>query len=444
MTEAAHESDSRHPVRRVLTNFGYLMRGRAVAGLLMLAATALMARTLGPAQFGVAMLIESYYLLMRGLFDFNSFDSVVRFGVPLHADGDQHKLQRLIAVCRRVDRQSMVVGTAVSVLLAPAIGPYIGIEHGAVILLAGYSLVLLTEANNAASGVLRLFNRFDALGWQMTIGAAVTFVGVLVGWWLDATLYVFVIIMAVAQASENLYLSWRGWREYRQQIGSRLASDVRAHTRVAEFTGLRHFLWMCYWQSNLDLVPRHLAMLLAGNLLGTAGAGMLRLANQLSSLLSKSSRLIRDVAFPDLTRIWLRQREGFARLAYRTALLGSLVGLTVVVASYLWGADFLRVLVGKKFEAAAGLLTLMLLAATFDLASAPLRAAVYVMGRAGRLVLVYIVSTALYLTLFVVLSESMSLIGAGVAACAAAAMQFAVMAVIIHLGMRRRAQEPGR
>ncbi len=423
------------PRQRVLANFGYLARGRGLAALLSFGATALMARVLGPSEFGVAMLIESYYLLMRGLFDFRTFDSVVRFGVPRHAAGDLHGLRRLVAVCRRVDRWSCVAGTAVAVIVAPLVGPLIGVPPAATGLLAAYSLVLLTETNNAASGVLRLFGRFDAIGWQMTIGAAVTFVGVVVAWWLNAPLYVFVAIMAVAQAVENLYLSRRGWREYRERLGEPSPDADASRPRVAEFAGMRHFLWMSYWQSNMDIVPKHLAMLLAGNLLDAAGAGLLRLARQIASLLGKSSVLIRDVSFPDLTRLWHHEPAAFRRTAYRTALAGTAVGLVLVIVSWFWGADFLRILVGEKFVAASALLSLMLLASTLDLAAAPLRSAIYAIGHAGRLLVAYVLAMALFLVLFVILTKWLGLIGPGIAACAAAALPLVVMVVLIQRAM---------
>lgn len=438
MTGPVDQHLPKRPIQGLLANFGYLARGKVLAALLSFSATALMARTLGPTEFGVAMLIESYYLLMRGLFDFRSFDSVVRFGVPRHGAGELPELRRLIKVCRRVDRWSSAAAAVAGFVVAPLVGPWIGIPQGAVLLLAAYSLVLLTEANNAASGVLRLLGRFDAIGWQMTIGAVVTFAGVVVAWWFRAPLYVFVAIMAVAQASENLYMNWRGWREYRERIGDPAPDDDRSRPRVAEFPGMRHFLWMSYWQSNMDIVPKHLAMMLAGNLLSAAGAGLLRLAQQISSLLGKSSVLIRDVSFPDLTRLWHTQPDAFRRTAYRTALLGAVFGLVLVIASWFWGADFLRILVGKKFVAAAGLLTLMLLAATLDLTGAPLRSAVYAIGHAGRLLIAYVVAMTLFLVLFVTLTRLLGLIGPGIAACAVSALMLVVMAVLIHRATNTR------
>ncbi|NOQ88654.1 MAG: hypothetical protein GQ550_06990, partial [Gammaproteobacteria bacterium] len=49
-------------------------------------------------------------------------------------------------------------------------------EH--VTLLTLYTLVILSTGNNTAIGILRLYDKFDVLGRQMTIGPAISFFGV--------------------------------------------------------------------------------------------------------------------------------------------------------------------------------------------------------------------------------------------------------------------------
>ncbi len=424
--------NAQSPMRRVLGNFGFLLRGRGIAAVMALGATALMARALGPTGFGLVVLIQAYTLLMRGLFDFRSVEAIVRYGVPVHDAGDTRSLRRLIWVCRRVDRNASLAATAIALLLSPLVGPLMGVDQDHVILLSAYTLVLLTTANSNARGILRLFDQFDILGRQMTIGPTIRFVGVVVAWWLGSPLQVFVAILAFAYAAENLYVGWRGRLEYRRSVGPSPPGEKIGAASMAEFPGLRHFLWVTYWQSNMDLVPKHLATLLAGYLLGPAEAGLLRLAHEISSVLSKPAGLIREVVFPDLTRSWHQGSDAFNLIAYRTALLGGGFGLLFVLASFLFGVDLLAMLVGKKFVAAAPVLTLMLLAATFDLASSSLRSAAYAIGHAGKVLRMHAVSAVIYVTLFVALTSTLGLIGAGVAACVAAALPSLGIALLIR------------
>jgi len=431
MSQSDDSPRTQSPMRRVLGNFGFLVRGRGVAALMSLGATALMARTLGPTEFGLVVMIQTYALLVRGLFNFQPFEAVVLHGVPAHDAGDTRTLRRLIKVCRRVDRHSSLAATALGLIVAPLVGPSMGMDRDHVILLTAYSLVLLTIGNGTANGILRLFNQFDALGRQMMIGPTIRFSGIVIVWWLEGPLPMFVAILAFAYATENLYLSWRGRHEYRQRIGCPPEGESVRDASLAEFSGLRHFLWISYWQSNLDLVYKNLSIMLAGYLLGPAEAGLLRLVREFSSVLSKPSALIRQVVFPDLTRSWNQGSNDFNQVAYRTALLGGGFGLLFVAASYFLGDQLLVTLVGQEFAAAAPVLTWLLLAATFDLTTAPLRAAVYAAGHAGKVLLVNVFSTVIYMALFISLTLWMGLIGAGVAACVAAALPLLFMVALI-------------
>ena len=420
-----------NPMRRVLANFWILIRGRGAAAIMAFGATALMARSLGPAEFGMVVLIHTYAMLIRALLDFGSVDAIVRFGVPAHDAGDSHALGRLIKVCRRIDKQASITAALLAFAVAPFAGPFIGMDNQHVVLLMAYSLVLITTGTGTATGILRMYDRFDILGRQMTIAPTIRFIGVVIAWWLSAPIQLFVAIWAIAYAAENFYLMWHAKHKYNTHIKHTLAGVSVKGASLADFNGLRHFLWVTYWQSNLYVLPKHITTVLVGYLLGPTEAGLLRLARELSSMLSKPAILIRQVIFVDLTRNWNQGNKAFDVIAYHTALLGGALGLLFVLTSYFFGEHLLATLLGRQFVAANVVLTFMLLAASLDLAASPLRSALYAMGYAAKTMRLYVVSTTMYLGLFVVLTKDMGLIGAGVAASVAAALPLIGMLVLI-------------
>ena len=421
-----------NPMRRVLANFWILIRGRGAAAIMAFGATTLMARSLGPTEFGMVVLIHTYAMLIRALLDFGSVDAIVRFGVPAHDAGDSNALGRLIKVCRRIDKQTSITAALLAFVVAPLAGPSMGMDNQHVMLLMAYSLVLITTGTGTAEGILRLYDRFDILGRQMTIAPTIRFMGVVIAWWLSAPIQVFVVVWATGYAAENFYLMWHAKHKYNTHIKQALAGVSVKGAALADFNGLRHFLWVTYWQSNLDVLPKHITTVLVGYLLGPAEAGLLRLARELSSMLSKPALLIRQVIFADLTRNWNQGNQAFDVIAYRTALLGGLLGMLFVVTSYFFGEYLLATLLGQQFVAAKAVLTFMLLAATLDLAASPLRSALYAMGYALKAMRLYVLSTIMYLGLFVLLTKEMGLIGAGLAASAAAVVPLIGMLVLIN------------
>lgn len=428
------------PMRRVIGNLGLLVRGRGIAAVMTLGGTAILARSLGPVEFGFVVLIQTYVLLIRGLVNFKQFEAIIKYGVPAHDAKELNTVRRLIQISRKLDRYMTIAATLTALILTPVIGPYMGMEPDHVILLGFYSLVLLFTGNRTDVGILRLLDRFDILGRQMALGATVRLFGVLIAWLLDSSFLVYVAILSVAFVSEEVYLSWCGRREFRNHIGFGDNPDDTAQAKMSEFSGLRSFLWITYWQSNLDLVPRHISVMMAGLLMGASEAGLFRLARQFSSLLSKPAVLIRQVVFLDLTRSWHQGDDNFKLIAYRTAFYGACVGLIFVVLGYFFGGSLLNAVVGSEYVAAAPVLTLMLLAATFELAASSLRSAAYAIGDADKVLRVSAISGFVYLTLFMMLSLSMGLIGAGIAASVSAAILPVAMVIFIRKGKAKFAR----
>ena len=134
---------------------------------------------------------------------------------------------------------------------------------------------------------------------------------------------------------------------------------------------------------------------------------------------------LREVLFPDLTRSFHAEDGGIHSIPFKTALLAGLAGLTVVLFSVLLG-DYLLGIIGKDYIPAAPLLSLLLLAATFDLTSAPLRAAAYAMGKAGSVLRIHIAGIISYVVLFYVITALTGLTGPGWAA---------ILASLFALGM---------
>ena len=140
-------------MHRVLGNFWILIRGRGAAAIMAFGATALMARALGPVEFGLVILMHTFVLLIRALLDFGSMDAIVRYGVPAHDASDHYALGKLIKVCRRIDYQASITSAILALLVAPFAGPAIGMDSKHVMLLMAYSLVLLTTSTGTATSI---------------------------------------------------------------------------------------------------------------------------------------------------------------------------------------------------------------------------------------------------------------------------------------------------
>lgn len=417
--------------QRVIKNFGVVLRGRGIAAVFNMIALALMANALTPVEFGLVVLLHTYVLAIRGFLNFRTFEAIVKYGVPLHSNGDNDGLRKLLRVTTSVDVMSSILATLLGVGAASITGKFLHWDTQMVTTATIYSLTLLTTAIGTPNGVLRLYDRFDVLGFWYTISPAIRFSGVVVAWFVDAKMLVFVGVWAAAFVFENIWIYLRGHREVHQHMSESIWRGFRFQELKETTPEFRHFMGVIYWQTNVDLLPKHLAVLLAGSLLGPAGAGMFRLANDFSTVLSKPGLMLREVLFPDLSRMLHNKEAGFHELGFRAVRIAGAGGLLMVVLSIPLGAPILGI-IGPEYTAAAPLMSLMLLAATFELAGSPLRAAAYALGGAGTVLRIYALSSIIYLGLFYVFTPPLGLVGPGIAASIGGALTLARLLFLVR------------
>lgn len=417
--------------QRVFKNFGVVLRGRGIAAVFNMTALALMANALSPAEFGLVVLLHTYVLAIRGFLNFRTFEAVVKYGVPLQVSGDNDGLRKLLRITTSVDVSSSIVATLLGVGAASITGKFLHWDEQMVVTASFYSLTMLSTAIGTPNGILRVYDRFDVLGIWYTISPAIRFFGVVIAWFFDAEMLVFIGVWATAFVLENIWIYLRGHREIRQHLSESIWRGFRFRELRETSPDFRHFLGVIYWQTNVDLLPKHLAVLLAGNLLGPAGAGMFRLANDFSTVLSKPGLMLREVLFPDLSRILHNKEAGFHELGLKAVQIAGASGLLLVLLSIPLGAPILGI-IGADYTPAAPLLTLMLLAASFELAGSPLRAAAYALGSAGGVLRIYALSSFVYLSLFYVFTLPFGLIGPGIAAVIGGALTLGRLLLLVR------------
>jgi len=417
-------------LKRVLRNFGVVIRGRGIAGVFSVMATGLMANALSPTEFGLVILLHTYVMVIRGALNFRTFEAVVRFGIPLNDSGNEAGFRSLLRSTMMIDISSAVLATAVGVLAAPLAGRFLHWDAQMVMWASLYSLFMLTTANGTPNGILRVYDRFDALGVQFTVAPALRFIMVAIAWVMDAPMAVFIFMWCSAFAAGHIYMLVRGLKELSAHVATPLWRGFRWRELKKPERGFWSFVGVVYWQTGIDLLPKHVSVLLAGSLLGPAAAGLFRLAREFSTVLTQPAVTLREVLFPDLTRSFHAEDGGIHSVPVKTALIAGLAGLAIVLFSVVFGDSILGI-IGEAYVPAATLLSLLLLAATFDLAGAPLRAAAYAMGKAGVVLRIHVIGIISYVALFFVMTPVTGLTGPGWAAIIASLLALGLTAKLI-------------
>ena len=432
-----NEKQERPASNRVHRNFLKLLRGRGLAAVLTLVATALAARALTPSDFGLVVLVHSYLLVMQGIAKLKTFEAVIQYGVPAEDEGNFGRLAQLLRLTMVLDVTASVVGAILGAAIIFLVGPHMEWTAETMNLAALYSLLLLGGFSGTASGILRLYDRFDLLSWERALGPLIRVIGVGLAWWVGADgIEPFLFAFGAGWLVQQLFLILAGWREFRRHLpGQSLKGEVWRRHRE-RFPGIWKFLHIVYWQSNLDLVPKQVSVLAAGFFLGPAMAGMFRIALQFSRVLAVPALLLRQVLLPDLARLWHRKDREFVPVLKGALLTGGGIGLVVLVMAFFLAEPLLVLVAGPAYRGAAPAIAGLLLGAAFDIGISTLRAAGYAMGLAHAVLQLSVVVLVAYIILFPALTIPFDLAGAGMASAVASLLGLVLMGFLVRRRLR--------
>lgn len=356
---SAATGDTRALFRRVLRNAGVLLSGKAAAGVLNLAATAVAVRALGAEAFGVLLLVHGLARTAGSVAKFQSWQAVLRFGAPALREGRRDEFRALLRFTAGLDAASSVVGAAgcalAAVLLAPMFGWSDEVRAAAVL----YATCVAFMVTATPVGVLRLFDRFEALAARDAAGALARLLGALGAAAAGGGLPAFLAVWYAAVVVAGLSAVQAAWREVRRRGllgGPRPPRATRAHP------GLWGFAWSTNLNTVLSLGSGQLGTLLVGALLGPAAAALHGVARQVGEAALKPSRFLTPALYPEMARLAAAgDRAGTRALLVRSLRASSAAAAVGLLGLAVLGAPLLHLVGGAAVASAEGVYAAALL-----------------------------------------------------------------------------------
>lgn len=423
-------------IRRILQNTAWLMTGKGVGAVLSLVYLAIVTRTLGPSGFGHFALILSTAQAIGIIVSFETWQIIVKFGQEHVRSGDSNRFGRLLTFCIAIDLCGAAVGCLLAAAAAFLLGPYLGWSHDVAIQVVAFCAAMLITIRSTPTGILRLFDRFDAGALAETMVPIGRMIGATIVWLVEPS----VVYFLIAWASAELLCAVTYWISALRTARTRMGrwNGRRFLATRQENSGILGFLVATNLSTSVGGLTRQLAVLLVGFFAGAADAGLYRLANQLSSSLTKISGLLSRAIFAELARTHVSQSATDVRKLFRrTNRLAIVAGLAIITLILLIGKPLLLLMTGPKFADAYPLLLLLGIAASIDLVGVSYEPLLMATNRARTSVAIKLINAVLLLCLLVVLLPRMEAFGAALATVAVSIAGFALMGTAARRYARR-------
>jgi O-antigen/teichoic acid export membrane protein len=397
--------------RSLLKNSGYLGISRIVAAICGIATLAFAARGLGVKLFGELILITSYATAVSGISKFQSWQLIVRFGGHGVAHGDPEHFKVATGFAFALDLLSGVAGMLVAVALLPFISGWIGITRDHLWLALLYCTLLPTMGSATPSGVFRVLDRFDLIGWSDTVNPISRALLALAAFLNNAPFAAYLAIWYVTDLAGDLYTWLLAWRELRR---TGHLEGIRPTLKPAVLPGAWRFAIEVNLAASVQAVWGPVGRLVVGGLLGPAGAGLFRIASILSDAAQKPADLLGRAFYPEIVRMDLSSKKPW-KLMLRGTVVATAVATVAILILLIAGKPMLSLLFGKQFLGAYTPLMVLMAVPFLGVFSFALTPMLYALGRSDGPLKAKILATAVFLGGIAPLSWSFGVLGAAVA-----------------------------
>lgn len=412
---------------RIAKNTGMLFGGKLTGALIGLLVLFILGNVLSPAEFGGLLLLHAYAASFAGLASFNSWQTVVNYGVGPFGRKDWPALQKLIRFAMALDGIGASFAALSAVLIMPFAYRAIGIPEGYLFPSILYCALIVFNQTSASTGFLRLSDRFDLLSAHSLVMPVSRLVGVSVCAIMGAGLVGYIAVWFAASFLSYITLPLMALKELASRNLVRGLFIGERWLKAPE-PGMWRFAMFSNFDSTVKTASEHLPTLLAGTIFGPGAAAVYRISRQIADLFARSVSQFDRVVHPEIARL-LNDGEGrrVTRLAVRSSLVLMTMGLVIAGLLAASGADILSSLLGDGYGGAASLVVLLLLAATTVAAAMPFHPILYACRRPALALIARLCGIGLFVVLVPVLAGAAGLESLGWAAIAGEALALALV-----------------
>jgi O-antigen/teichoic acid export membrane protein len=394
-------------LRDLARNSGRLLSGNALSAILALISISLTARTLGSEQFGILILVSTYALLIDGIFNFQSWQALIKFGSEALSAGDTVQLKGLIKLGAILDCSTAVGGTVVAIALAPVAVSLLGLRDDAVSMMMVYSATILANVSGVPLATLRLFGRFSLSAAQQVGAALIRLLGVVAAVVLQLDLWGFVLIWAATQVLGNLLLILVGARVLQQNGISGWWKEPSVQWRKP----FRFAVWTNI-TGTLDLPVKQFDVVLVGALTSLEAVSVYKLIKQVGQVIVRLLDPIYQSIFPLFaSQVASGESRQAAHNAIKVGALLATLFVPILIVAGLTSRWWLVLLLGEYHEGSAWAARVYLVGLAVVALMMPVHPLLIAMGYARLTALITLTANVAYLVAAVLLGLHFGLIG---------------------------------
>ena len=403
-------------ISSLIKGTGYLTVAKGFSAGLGFLSIIIVAPKLGAEEFGFFSLIVSYVLIIDRLFNFQSWQALIKHGIESIEKENISEYRGFVKFSFCIDVVSALVACVFAIITSDLLGFIFGWQEKTIDLIKIYSISILFNISGSALGVLRINNCFLHIALADTASAFAKVVAILGSYlsFYDLNLQLIIIIWLSTEVFHKFLLLYLAL----VQIGGKEARDIiftKLKPMKAQIKGFFKVLLLTNLEGAVRVL-RDFDIFFVTYLLNEASAGIFRLAKQLGQLISIYVEPMYQVVYPELTKkVSRKEYDQFFLLSTRWGGAAALLTVFASLGITIFAPFLIDSFLGHEFESLNSLLVWVLIAMVLWSLCFPVSPALMALGEFKGFFWRNLFATLLYFPLFWILVSIFGLTGSGMA-----------------------------
>ncbi|HHD2971049.1 oligosaccharide flippase family protein [Clostridium perfringens] len=280
---------------KLINNIIILLNGNIIASIISMINVSILVHNIGLELNGVLFIAQAYANLFNDLFNFQSFESIIKF-VPIYLNKNRNKVISYINQGFLLDFITALIAFLVGLIALKPLSIFMKWNYEVEICAFIYIVVILFKVTGTSIGVLRIFDKFKFTVYITLLECILRFIIYIIGFYINAGIVFYAIgdlIISIISISVLIFLTYITLKE------KGLNKFSKKYTRIdKEFLKFNIFTNI---QLTLDMPVRNLTPFIINKYLGLSDIAVYKIIEKIGSIVSKITMPISVALSPNIS-----------------------------------------------------------------------------------------------------------------------------------------------
>lgn len=281
---------------KIIKNIIHIANGTAISSGLSLINTALLISAIGMKNNGAIFLAQSYADFFNALFNFQSYDAIIKF-MPEHMGKNDEKCKDYIKLAIVLDIITAITAMLASVLFLDKIAIYLSFDKDVVLYAKILIITIIFTVNGAFTGILRVYGKFNYIAISKSSGSIITFICYIIGYINNFSIIYYVLSILLSKIVIFLIdfiLTYKTLKEH--QMNKINLKRINLDIEFIKFTIGTNL------RSTLDLPITHMVPVIINKYLGLEEITVYKVLEKIGNIVSMAINIISQVISPEISK----------------------------------------------------------------------------------------------------------------------------------------------